>query len=222
MISLTYRSFSPLPNCCTCCWKLRCRSVACKWDVFFFSDLILNENTYSAFEALWHGGNCSCRGVCADLKCRARCSHVSPPGPAHLCRELLAPKEGAFRESSHLLLLYCWAGKLNLLSAWWQIWFILQEFYCKLRFSLSLSFLPFPLNWYFPGVFKYLSFFFFLFFNLSFIASSSPRSVHFLFSEALPLGFVMLGVVYRQRGSTPYTHTQPVYINKKSNNLLLV
>lgn len=29
--------------------------------------------------------------VGADLKCRARCSRVSPAGSANLCRELLAP-----------------------------------------------------------------------------------------------------------------------------------
>lgn len=36
------------------------------------------KGSHPAFEALWHGGNCSCREVGAGLKCRARCSCSSP------------------------------------------------------------------------------------------------------------------------------------------------
>ena len=44
------------------------------------------------FEAWWGDGSCSCREVGADLKCRTRCSRVSPAGSADLCRELLVPR----------------------------------------------------------------------------------------------------------------------------------
>lgn len=139
-----------------------------------------------------------------------------PCEPSWVCESLrgvACSQEGAFRESSRLLSLYVLGWRAEFAQCWMADLIILPEFYCKLCFSLSLSFLPFPLSCYFPGGFK--SFFFF-FFNLSVVASSSPRSVCFLFSEALPLGFVTLSIVYGQRGTTPYIYGLCVCINKKA------
>lgn len=86
-----------------------------KAGYIFLWVLVLKENTYSAFEASWLVVSCSCREVGANLKCRARFLCVIPAGSANLCKELLDPRRVP-SESSHLLLLYHWAGKLNLLS----------------------------------------------------------------------------------------------------------
>lgn len=101
MISLIYGSFSLLLNCsgtmreysgCACCWKQRCWPITWKQDIFFLWDLILKEDTYSAFESSWHGVSCSCREVGANLKCRDRFPSVIPAGSANLYKELLAPR----------------------------------------------------------------------------------------------------------------------------------
>lgn len=155
MINLMYGSFSLLLSCsgtmreysgCACCWKQRCWPIAWKQDIFFLWDLVLKEDTYSAFVASWHGVNCSCREIGANLKCRGRFLYVMPAGSANLCKELLDPRRVP-SESSHLLLLYHWAWKLNLLSTWWQIWLFCSNFivhfaflYLFLAFSSKLFF----------------------------------------------------------------------------------
>lgn len=142
-----------------------------------------------------------------------------PYKPSWVCESLqggTCSQQGAFRESSHLLLLYCWSGELNLLSAWWQIWLFCRNFivnFASLYLYLSC------LSLWTAICLGFLNLFSFFFFNLPFIASSSPRSVHFLFSEGLPLCFVTLSVVYGQRGSTPYGLF--MCINKKGQEFIV-